>query len=96
MIKNMLDASTAHITEETSNKFLEGAKYDGVTVTSKPYGYFISFCLEDSNSIAEMRKDEDIPSDLVDLLEYASMRNAYFVNLDTDADLVDGLRAYEW
>ncbi|MBQ0139406.1 MAG: hypothetical protein KBT36_08925 [Kurthia sp.] len=95
MFVNMLEASTENIKDETSVLFLKGFNYKGISVSSKPYGFFISFPNE-MTDFDELRKDAAIPSDLVDLIEYAAKHEAYYINLDTDAKPVTELPTYGW
>lgn len=95
MFVTMLEASTENIKDETSELLLKGFNYKGISVSSKPYGFFITFSKE-TTQFDEMRQDAAIPSDLVDLIEYASKHDAYYINLDTDAEPVTDLPTYGW
>lgn len=85
---HMLEISTRHLTPETIEK-LEEDSIDEVAVYRKgDHGFFLcSFYVDEHNNL---------PADLVDVLEYAAGRDAEWIMLEPDAETVNGLPVYKW
>jgi hypothetical protein len=101
-----LDASTAHITCEDDVMLTRWAGAENDPCGSAPYrtiehsyGYFVHVNLNDLADRAECEAQarEDGASDaFFKLQEYARERGCWWINLDRDADTVEGLPTHEW
>jgi hypothetical protein len=98
MILSYLDLSTAHITLR-DNELLGSVPNDvlPVTVTDNGYGYFVRFS-EDVplDDIAEQSRAIGLSDDFIGVLRYAKDNRCFLVNLDADAEQVDGLPVHFW
>ena len=90
-IYKYLDLSTAHITRET-DRFLDRESQWQLTeiiVYNKERGYFI--CVpENINELV------NVPKDLKACLKLAQKHGCSWLVLDGDAEIVEGLKTYEW
>lgn len=85
-IYKYLDLSTGHITNETAN-WLD-TNPEGVIVYSKGgYGWFIHVSEE---------FDDEVPKELVTVLEYARKKKCNWLVLDADGELIDELEHFDW
>lgn len=90
-IYKYLDLSTAHITPET-DRFLDIEsqwKLSEVIVYNKERGYFVHV----PEKISEL---VNVPSDLKNCLKLAQKHGCNWLVLDGDAEIVEGLKTYEW
>ena len=85
-----LDLSTAHMTEADS-KLLEN---NGLPfrVLSDEYGFFVTA----SNTGNEELKEAGFSDDFLALCEYAFKKDCLSINLDRDAQEIDGLHVNNW
>lgn len=91
VMQNMLDISTGHITKET-NSFLQeqvnsGSNSRFIVYEKGDYGYFFPVLLEER---------DDLPQDLLRLLNYANVRRCSWVMLDRDGQIVVDLPFEDW
>lgn len=92
-IYKYLDLSTAHITPET-DRFLDREsqwQLSEVIVYNKERGYFVHVPKD-----LEKLKQMDIPKDLKACLRVAQKHGCNWLVLDGDAEIVEGLKTYEW
>lgn len=94
MLENILVVSTAHITEETGRKIMEGLPCEEVTAVYKPIGYFVSFTKK-TEFLETLHQNPAIPNDLAEVIEYAAKNNAYYIDLNTEVDPIKELKSYE-
>lgn len=90
-IYKYLDLSTAHITPET-DRFLDREsqwQLSEVTVYNKERGYFVHV----PEKISEL---VNVPNDLKKCLKLAKKHGCNWLVLDGDAEIVEGLKTYEW
>lgn len=92
-IYKYLDLSTAHITEQTNTFLNRESQWQiaDVIVYRKDCGYFV--CVPES---LEELKQMDIPKDLKACLRLALKHKCNWLVLDGGAEIVDGLKTYEW
>ena len=93
MVNRYLKMSTAHLKEAT---------IAALEIMDVPYcviydeGVFISVLDLDHTDAQTRKKYDELPEDLLTILNYARKLGASLVWLDRDADEVEGLPVYEW
>lgn len=87
MIGKFLEISTAHISESTA-KILK--KYCPPFIRRYEHGFFITIPSED------LIDNVALPDELINIIKYAWKNDIQMIILDSDAEIVDDLLAYEW
>ena len=93
MVNRYLKMSPAHLKEAT---------IAALEIMDVPYcviydeGVFISVLDLDHTDAQTRKKYDELPEDLLTILNYARKLGASLVWLDRDADEVEGLPVYEW
>lgn len=93
-----LDASTGHITERDSSVLQDNHDL-GIRVLPDEYGFFISLAAfkdEETKKEVTRRASEVLSYAFFQLVEYAVENGCDYINLDRDADLIDGLPSFDW
>jgi hypothetical protein len=102
-----LDASTAHVgrrdddilREWSKCEPMESAKAAPYRTIAHAYGYFVNVRMEPAEERAEYEneaRDCGISEAFIRLQDYARERGCWWINLDRDADAIDGLPTHEW
>ena len=99
-IKNYLDVSTSHVTEEDAKILdsLHDSGEDPTRVIPKRFGWWVNVPDDDEwiERSTEGWKDRGMSDAFIGLLNYARTKGCSWVNLDSDADYEDGLPTFEW
>lgn len=94
IIRLMLDISTAHLPEkygdESSPEALD--KIQELVVDTTDAG-FLMWVPSDPT---EYQFGNRVPEEILKIQQYARMLGCDYVRFDRDADIVDGLDAWEW
>ena len=84
-ITSMLEISTAHITTKT-NQWLIWGGCPIVVYPKATYGWLIPI-----NDY-----DEELPTDILQILAYGKEKGYHWVTLDCDGDSTNDLPTYDW
>lgn len=94
MIVQMLDVSTAHITEDTAT-WLKEVGVEGpspiIVYEKAEYGWLIHVPDEWDKGQAN-----NTPGDLLAIITYAKAKGCLWIMLDCDANVTEDLPEYEW
>jgi len=99
-----LDANTAHIgrkDEEALSDWAAASSDDHrgaapYRTIAHSYGYFIHVPHDDVEDHEDRARDDGISEAFIRLQSYARERGCWWINLDRDADEVEGLPVHEW
>lgn len=82
-LRLFLDCSTSHLSPAAR------AYVDRTDVVSSPtpYGWFVW---------ASEEPGDDVPPELVAIMNHARSLGAEYINFDADADEIDGLATFDW
>jgi len=86
-----LDLSTAHITEADS-KLLEEDNGLPFRVLSDEFGFFVS----SANASDDELKNAGLSDDFTAICNHALEKGCLYINLDSDAEIIDGLHVNNW
>ena len=90
-ISKMLTISTGHVSKETA-ELLDYDNINGIVVYQKDeYGWFIL-----ASSYNDYDLEEDLPKDLVVVLEFALSHGCEWLCLDCDGEVLDDLEVFDW
>lgn len=90
-IFKLMRISTAHITSETDDYLMSVIDDNDfmLQLFHTGYGYLISVPYDDE-------LDTEIPPDLKCCLEFARENDCAWLQLDSDGDVIDELKEYNW
>jgi hypothetical protein len=104
-VRTYLDASTAHITQDDDTRLRawaalepEDSKGSAPSRTiGHAYGYFVHVALDETAEEHDSDAREAGMSDgFFALMKYARQHGCCWINLDRDADQIDGLPTFNW
>jgi hypothetical protein len=92
-IDDMLTISTAHVTEDTCNRWLH-APVGVVAYQKGGHGWFVH--VGDDGMNAERTASGEVPEDLMAAIALARSKSCAWLCLDQDGGEVDDLKTYDW
>ena len=98
-IEKFLDASTGHVTYEDSLKLLNYPISLPCRVIPHEYGWWIKVPekkLWREDPRADWIREKGYSEGLISMLIFANENDCWWVNLDCDAEFVEGLKSFEW
>jgi hypothetical protein len=100
-VEKFLDAGTSYITYEDSLKLLADPDNFPTRVITHEYGWIIhvppwDYLKEEDNDELVQMLDKGYSHAFVILMVYASKRDCWWINLDSDGGDVEGLPQHEW
>lgn len=98
MIRKYLEASTAHITPEDSDKLAVLVCFGGApsTVVGHGYGYFVNVPFDEVDEVERQWTGAGLSDSFILLLRYAREKDCYWIYLDADGDIIEELITYDW
>lgn len=92
--------STAHVEQATMNLLSHDNDFD-LKVIPYPEGAIISIptCWTDDGDPDEIDPDDadnGLPTELAACLRWAGSHGFYWLRLDSDGDVIEGLRTFDW
>lgn len=95
-IFKLLDMSTGHLQEETTERMDEGAQfpfiYSRKVVGGEYYGYFVH--VPDAFDVDF--DDGEWPEDMIDCMKFAMRAGVDWIMFDAEGKVYDDLKKYEW
>ena len=93
--KVVADVSTAHITA-SDNELLLSAKISPVFYGRYEYGYLLPTIVPDDTEAAGRARSAGYSPALVHLMMQARRDGCYYLKLDCDGPVIEGLRTHDW
>ena len=93
-VRNYLDLTTGHITENDNALLYNG--HTSLSFTEYEYGYYIPVPDMDDADKVRTLSDEGFSSAFIRLLSYAAGKDCSLINLDRDGHIADELPLYDW
>jgi hypothetical protein len=90
VIRNFLDLSTSHLSEETCRDL---NSISGITAHETTHGWLLYAPEEGADELAE---DGDWPAELLPIVELARSNGCEYVLFDRDAETTDLLPTFDW
>lgn len=97
-IFQMVDLSTAHLTEALGGEDAGILKIKGISVSALECGYLLTVPEDIDETVAEQAKSVGgpIPEVIVNIWRFAEEHGCEYVLFDRDASTIEELATYDW